>query len=79
MDFDMGFDWTKLWQNMPFPWAVLIAVGVLLFGLLIAHFFDEVFEEREFWIIIFVFLIVYVGAAFAVGTLNPVLLLAATK
>lgn len=57
---------------MPIPWGVIVALGVVAFAYFIKHFLDEILEDdKEFWIVIFVFLAVYVGAAFAVGSLNP--------
>jgi|GEM_PF-6038760 len=66
-----AIDWPRLWQNMPVPWALIIALGMLAFGYLIKHLFEDIFEEREFFLVIFIFLILYVGAAFAVNYLNP--------
>lgn len=55
------------------PWAVIISLGVLCFAFFIRYvLLDMVEDEDRFvWIIVF-FFIVYVGAAFAVGSLNPV-------
>ncbi|MFZ2803902.1 MAG: hypothetical protein WA001_01640 [Patescibacteria group bacterium] len=57
---------------MPIPWAVIIAIGLLGFALLIKYFFDDILEEDNgFFILVFAFFVVYAGAALAVGSLNP--------
>ncbi len=57
---------------MPIPWGVIIALGVLTFAYIIKKFLSEVIEEeRVFLIIIGCFFVVYVVAAFAVGSLDP--------
>jgi hypothetical protein len=76
MDFS-SIDWSRLWQNIPFPWALIIGLAVLAFGYLIEHFFEEIFEDHEFFLVIFIFLVIYVGAAFAINFLNPFHLTAA--
>lgn len=57
---------------MEFPWGILIALTVLGLALLIQHFANEVVEEdHHFWGILFVFLVIYVAAAFGIGYVSP--------
>lgn len=58
---------------MPIPWGIVISLIVLGFAFFIRHVIEVIIEEDEvFFAIIGVFLLVYIGAAIAVGTLNPV-------
>lgn len=60
---------------MPFPWAILISLVILGLALLIKHFVMEIVEEENVFLgVIGVFLLVYIGAALAIGTLNPVVI-----
>ncbi|MBP9864427.1 hypothetical protein KBC54_03195 [Patescibacteria group bacterium] len=58
---------------MGFPWALAIALTVLAFAYIIKYFVEKTVEEQNpFFMIIGVFLIVYVVAAFGVSYFNPV-------
>lgn len=55
-----------------FPWAVLISVFVVGLAYLIKHFISAVVEEEnDFLCVVGVFFVLYIGAAIAVGQLNP--------
>lgn len=59
-----------------FPWTLLVASIILLFALLIKHLFEGVIEdEHTFLGIIGIFLLCYIAAAVAIGTLDPLRLL----
>jgi hypothetical protein len=52
--------------------AIISALVVLLFAYLIRNFFVEVIEEEKpFFIIVGIFFVVYIFAAFLIGTFNP--------
>ncbi len=54
------------------PWAVIISLFVLSIAYFIKHFLSHVIEEeKEFLMVIGVFLLIYVGAAVAITFLNP--------
>lgn len=58
---------------MPIPWGVIISLFVFGLAYLIKTFISEVIEdEHTFIAIIGGFLIVYVFAALAVGSVNPI-------
>ena len=60
-------------SNIPFPWAILISLVVVGIAYFIKEFLDGVIEdEHHFIYIILGFLVLYIGAAFLVGSLNPV-------
>jgi ascorbate-specific PTS system EIIC-type component UlaA len=62
-----------LWQNLPIPWGIIVSLGVVLIALFIKYFLDDIIEDdRQFEIIIGTFLIIYAGAAYLVGSLNPI-------
>ena len=58
---------------MIIPWGIVISLGVLGLAYLIKHFAAEVVEEENSFLgLIILFIIIYIGAAIAVGALNPV-------
>lgn len=58
---------------MPIPWGIVISLIVLGFAFFIRHVIEVIIEEDEvFFAIIGVFFLIYIGAAIAVGALNPV-------
>jgi hypothetical protein len=60
---------------MPFPWTILISFVVLGLAYLIKHFLSSVIEEEKVFLgIVAVFLVIYIGAAIAIGSLNPIIL-----
>lgn len=64
---------------MGFPWGLTIGLGVLAFALIIKHFVESTIEEQKtFLVIVGVFLIVYVVAAFGVSYFNPIQLASLT-
>lgn len=57
---------------MTIPWGIIIALLVLGLAYLIKHFGLEIIEdENDFLKLIGIFLLIYVGAAIAVGVFNP--------
>jgi hypothetical protein len=65
---------------MSFPWGIPISLMVLGLAYLMKHVGEEVLEEPHlFWRGVIFFFVVYVIAAFAVGTLNPLELIPGTS
>ena len=67
--------WLPAWHaSVAFPWAVVISLVVLGLAHVIKHFVNHTVEHHNaYLIIIAAFLVIYVAAAFAVGSLNPAL------
>lgn len=60
---------------MTIPWGLIAAAVIAGFAWLIRDVFDHIIEEQKIFLaIIVVFLVVYVGAAFVVGSFNPLVL-----
>ena len=58
-------------SHMASPWAVIISLFVVACALVIKHFLAEIIEEEHIFMqIIGVFILVYIGAAVAIGALN---------
>lgn len=76
--------WTNLlmmFPNMPsfhiqgqFPWSILIAFIVLILAHSIKYFVNHVVEDDHTYLgVIGVFFLIYIVAALAINTLNPVI------
>ncbi|MDQ7814702.1 MAG: hypothetical protein RDU25_02795 [Patescibacteria group bacterium] len=62
----------NFFQNMTFPWSLLIAGVVLTFAYLIKHVFSDALEEEKSFVWIAAsFFVVYIIAAIAMSFLNP--------
>ncbi len=56
----------------PFPWAVLIAFGVLALALVVQQFVNTTVEDKHAYLgVIAAFLVIYIVAAVAIGSFTP--------